>query len=248
MSESLTVEGWRVREDLAVDLVGALELPVEESSKPRRYRRGELVRRTLAARGCRGPRPRLSLLASCSCPTRARSATGSAPGMEYLALLLAIPFWLLLLRLEGLYDRDEERTDHSTVDDIVGVFRSVTIGVWVFALFGVATHLVQPVLGRLGIFWLARGPPDPDPARRRAHAVPPPARLRAECRHRRRGARRPAARAEAPQPSRVRHQPRRVRRRSADGARRRARGTASVPSRRPGPAARVSSWSTVSSA
>ena len=74
--------------------------------------------------------------------------------MEYLALLLALPFWVLLLRLEGLYDRDEERTDHSTVDDIVGVFRSVTIGVWVFALFGVATHLVQPVLGRLGIFWL----------------------------------------------------------------------------------------------
>ena len=75
--------------------------------------------------------------------------------MEFVAFLLAIPGWLLLLRLEGLYDRDEERTDHSTVDDIVGVFRSVTIGVWIFALFGVATNLVQPELARLGIFWLA---------------------------------------------------------------------------------------------
>ena len=49
-----------------------------------------------------------------------------SPGYEYAAFLLAIPLWILLLRLEGLYDRDEERTDHSTVDDIVGVFRSVT--------------------------------------------------------------------------------------------------------------------------
>jgi exopolysaccharide biosynthesis polyprenyl glycosylphosphotransferase len=73
---------------------------------------------------------------------------------EYLAFLLAIPGWVLLLRLEGLYDRDEERTDHSTVDDIVGVFRSVTIGVWVFALFGLATNHVQPGLTRLAVFWL----------------------------------------------------------------------------------------------
>ena len=153
MSESLTVEGWRVRDDLAVELAGALELPVEESSKQRRYRRGELVRRTLLLADVAG----LVLsfvLASLLVPHAGASADRVSSGMEYLALLLALPFWVLLLRLEGLYDRDEERTDHSTVDDIVGVFRSVTIGVWVFALFGVATHLVQPALGRLGIFWL----------------------------------------------------------------------------------------------
>lgn len=78
-----------------------------------------------------------------------------SPGYELVAFLLAVPLWILLLRLEGLYDRDAERTDHSTVDDMLGVFRAVTIGVWVFALFGVATNLVQPVLGRLGVFWLA---------------------------------------------------------------------------------------------
>ena len=105
---------------------------------------------------------------TCSCRPSETWGTGSAPGYEYLAFLLAIPGWVLLLRLEGLYDRDEERTDHSTVDDIVGVFRSVTIGVWVFALFGVATDLVQPVLARLGVFWLLAVAPDPDPPRRRA--------------------------------------------------------------------------------
>jgi len=153
MSESLTVEGWRTRDDLAVDLVGALELPVEEPSRRRRYRRGELVRRTLLLADVAG----LVLsfvLASLLVPHAGATTDRVSSGMEYLALLLALPFWVLLLRLEGLYDRDEERTDHSTVDDIVGVFRSVTIGVWVFALFGVATHLVQPMLGRLGIFWL----------------------------------------------------------------------------------------------
>ena len=98
-------------------------------------------------------------------PHRSDSADRVSSGFEYVAFLLAIPFWILLLRLEGLYDRDEERTDHSTVDDIVGVFRSVTIGVWIFALFGVATNLVQPVLARLGVFWLARDRPDPDAAR-----------------------------------------------------------------------------------
>ena len=133
-------------------------------------------------------------------PARARrGATGDrvSPGFEYLAFLLAIPGWLLLLRLEGLYDRDEERTDHSTVDDIVGVFRSVTIGVWIFALFGVATHLVQPVLGRLGVFWLAAVVLIPTlraVARTLCRHLPG---YDAERGHRRRGARRPAARPQA---------------------------------------------------
>ena len=95
-----------------------------------------------------------------------------SPGYEYLAFILAIPGWVILLRLEGLYDRDEERTDHSTVDDIVGVFRSVTIGVWVFALFGVATGLVRPGLARVLQSSAPCAPLDPDPsAPLRAHSA-----------------------------------------------------------------------------
>ena len=151
MSESLTVEGWRVRADVpdvmdALFEVRSVELPVRR----RRYRRGALVRRALLAADVMG----LVLAFALANALVSSGATGDkvTPSFEYLAFLLAIPGWLLLLRLEGLYDRDEERTDHSTVDDIVGVFRSVTIGVWVFALFGVATDLVQPVLARLGVF------------------------------------------------------------------------------------------------
>jgi len=154
MSESLTVEGWRVRGD-ALDLVAPFE---EEFLEPvtvrRRYRRGALVRRSLLVADVMGL-VLAFVLATAIVSSSGASGDRVTPGFEYVAFLLAIPLWLLLLRLEGLYDRDEERTDHSTVDDIVGVFRSVTIGVWIFALFGVATHLVQPVLARLGVFWLA---------------------------------------------------------------------------------------------
>jgi len=75
------------------------------------------------------------------------------PGWEIVLFLATIPFWVLLARVYGLYDRDEERTDHSTVDDVVGVFQVVTLGTWSFL---VVTHLFglpYPNLARLVIFW-----------------------------------------------------------------------------------------------
>jgi exopolysaccharide biosynthesis polyprenyl glycosylphosphotransferase len=152
MSESLTAEGWRVNGEVAGEpVVDASERFIDLSLPRRRYRRGALVRRTLLVADVLGLAFSF-VLANLLVPS-GTLGDRITPGFEYLAFFLAIPGWLLLLRLEGLYDRDEERTDHSTVDDIVGVFRSVTIGVWVFALFGVATGLVQPVLSRLGAFW-----------------------------------------------------------------------------------------------
>ena len=157
MSESLTMGGWRVGGDAAPVLdsdlspealnLGAL------SQRRRRYSRGALVRRTLLLADVAGLIVAF-ILANVLMPSMAAPGDKVSPTDEYAVFLLAIPLWILLLRLEGLYDRDEERTDHSTVDDMVGVFRAVTIGVWVFTVFGVATHAVQPVLGRLGLFWL----------------------------------------------------------------------------------------------
>ena len=56
------------------------------------------------------------------------SASGNAVSSNAEALLvcLSLPLWIVLMKLEGLYDRDEERTDHSTVDDIAAVFKVVT--------------------------------------------------------------------------------------------------------------------------
>ena len=72
-----------------------------------------------------------------------------------LALFVAsLPFWALLARVHGLYDRDEERSDHSTVDDIVGIFQVVTLGTWSFLVLMHLSDLPHPTLGRLVQFWV----------------------------------------------------------------------------------------------
>jgi hypothetical protein len=77
-----------------------------------------------------------------------------APGWEIALFVVSLPLWVLLAKIYGLYDRDEERTDHSTVDDVVGVFQVVTLGTWGFL---VTTHLLglpHPNTGRLVAFWI----------------------------------------------------------------------------------------------
>ena len=62
--------------------------------------------------------------------------------------------WLVLAKLQGLYERDEERADHSTVDEIAGVLVIVTLGTWFFEALSWMTGLASPQLGRLVAFWL----------------------------------------------------------------------------------------------
>ena len=62
--------------------------------------------------------------------------------------------WLVLAKLQGLYERDEERADHSTVDEFVGVLIVVTLGTWFFQALTWGTGLASPQLGRLVVFWL----------------------------------------------------------------------------------------------
>jgi exopolysaccharide biosynthesis polyprenyl glycosylphosphotransferase len=77
-----------------------------------------------------------------------------APVWEAALFAATLPLWVLLCRIYGLYDRDEERTDHSTVDDVVGVFQVVTLGTWGFLLITQLLNLPYPSLGRLVLFWL----------------------------------------------------------------------------------------------
>jgi exopolysaccharide biosynthesis polyprenyl glycosylphosphotransferase len=42
--------------------------------------------------------------------------------------LATLPFWVVLFKLYGLYDRDAQRVSHATVDDIPWIFHSLVIG------------------------------------------------------------------------------------------------------------------------
>jgi exopolysaccharide biosynthesis polyprenyl glycosylphosphotransferase len=81
------------------------------------------------------------------------SAQGVAVGTEYLLFLAILPVWVVLAKLHGLYDRDEERTDHSTADDLVGVMHVVTFGAWVFYAGSHIADLAAPQLRKVALFW-----------------------------------------------------------------------------------------------
>jgi exopolysaccharide biosynthesis polyprenyl glycosylphosphotransferase len=73
---------------------------------------------------------------------------------EFLLFVLSLPAWTIAAKLYGLYDRDEERANHSTVDDFVGVFHLVTVGT--FALLVVSRYAgwFKPPFSKLFVFWL----------------------------------------------------------------------------------------------
>ncbi|MDQ3380576.1 MAG: sugar transferase [Actinomycetota bacterium] len=71
-----------------------------------------------------------------------------------IALFVAtLPLWVLIARMHGLYDRDEERTDHSTIDDIFGVLQMVSVGTWGFLAITEILSIRHPNLSRLAAFW-----------------------------------------------------------------------------------------------
>jgi exopolysaccharide biosynthesis polyprenyl glycosylphosphotransferase len=75
-------------------------------------------------------------------------------GLEAEALLFAasLPCWVVLAKLTGLYDRDEERTNHSTADDIFGVFQLVTVCTWLLVAVAVVTGMGNSGV-RMLVFW-----------------------------------------------------------------------------------------------
>ena len=72
---------------------------------------------------------------------------------EFVLFFASLPLWVLLAKLHGLYERDEERADHSTVDDVVGVLHTITIGSWLFLIASLATSLADPEPLKIGTFW-----------------------------------------------------------------------------------------------
>jgi exopolysaccharide biosynthesis polyprenyl glycosylphosphotransferase len=113
-------------------------------------RRGWLVRRGLLAADFVGA----SLAFLVSELLLPPSASGHVDPLAETAIFVGVlPAWVVLAKLYGLYDRDEERTDHSTADDMIGVFHLVTVGTWLLYAFARLTRLADPDLLRLIVFW-----------------------------------------------------------------------------------------------
>ena len=74
---------------------------------------------------------------------------------EIIVFLATLPGWVVVAKLYGLYDHDEERTDHSTADDFAGVFHMVTVCTWLFWVGAYVTGLAHPTTPKLLIFWAA---------------------------------------------------------------------------------------------
>lgn len=72
---------------------------------------------------------------------------------EWLFFTAALPVWIVGASLTGLYDRDGERTDHSTADDVMGIFNVVTVGTWLVFAVGWVTHRIAPDPPKLVAFW-----------------------------------------------------------------------------------------------
>jgi exopolysaccharide biosynthesis polyprenyl glycosylphosphotransferase len=131
-----------------------LELFEPPDVSPYRYRqtRSWVVRRALLAADLIGLATAFALaqflLGSGMAPKDRIDAIG-----ELYLFLGTLPVWILSARAFGLYDRDEERANHSTVDDVVGVLHLVTIGGWLLLAGAWLTELANPTVPKLMTFW-----------------------------------------------------------------------------------------------
>jgi exopolysaccharide biosynthesis polyprenyl glycosylphosphotransferase len=156
---------WQARRvKVAADIAGvnprsegipaALARAVEEEAAGRRRRsrsRGWLVRRALVLADVVG------LALAVLIAEILFGSTGSVDRLdlvtEYVLFLATLPGWILFAKLFRLYDHDDERADHSTVDDLVGVFLLATVGAWCVFVGAVVTRMADPNLPKLATFW-----------------------------------------------------------------------------------------------
>jgi exopolysaccharide biosynthesis polyprenyl glycosylphosphotransferase len=110
-------------------------------------RRGWLVRRMLVAADV------MALLAALIAAELIAGAPAHRVGRAIGLMVVALPFWLVMAHVSGLYQRDEERASHSTLDDLVGVFNLMTAGAWLVLLAAWLRGAALPHLHELVTFW-----------------------------------------------------------------------------------------------
>ena len=140
--------------DLAVGLdVRALDGRAVEAFERRRRswvpRRGWLVRRALVLADVTG----LSVAFLLALTLFGENDAQFDSAFEVLVFSSALPIWVLVGQLSGLYDQDEERTEHSTVDELAGVLHLVTLGAWLVFAASWITGAAEVNVERMLVFW-----------------------------------------------------------------------------------------------
>jgi exopolysaccharide biosynthesis polyprenyl glycosylphosphotransferase len=79
---------------------------------------------------------------------------GLGSGTRAAIFVALLPAWIVVAKLYGLYNRDEERATHSTADELFSVFHLVTVGAWSFYALSWLVGLAGPDQKKLTTFWL----------------------------------------------------------------------------------------------
>jgi exopolysaccharide biosynthesis polyprenyl glycosylphosphotransferase len=124
-----------------------------DGRRPARSSRSALVRRTLAISDCLALTISFVSAELLFLPTRPGAVDEVPPTTEVPLFLATLPAWLLVAKLFGLYDRDQQRTGHSTTDDLVSIVNLVTIGSWMFLAAAWILDVGKPSFPKLLTFW-----------------------------------------------------------------------------------------------
>jgi exopolysaccharide biosynthesis polyprenyl glycosylphosphotransferase len=130
---------------------GSIRFGGPPSASASRLTRGGLVRRALVLADVTGLIAAF-VLAELFFGDRGQSDRVS-PLVESLLFAATIPGWLVLAKLYRLYDHDDERTDHSTVDDLIAVVHLATVGAWLVFVAAWASGAASPATTKLVVFW-----------------------------------------------------------------------------------------------
>ena len=119
----------------------------------RTRRRGWMIKRALACADIAGLLFAVILAQLTFGPNAPTRYDRFGPSVELLTFVLSLPLWLLLARSYHLYDGDEARTNHSTVDELFGIFTTLTVGTWGFFTVTSLSGVAHPVVLKLVQFW-----------------------------------------------------------------------------------------------
>jgi len=146
---ALLGEGVGAARDVAGELVEAMDDRTRALlARARRARRSRLVPPSLLLADLVGLSLAYYLAAVLAGGHGALGSSGELP-----IFILTLPCWVLVAKLHGLYQRDHERTDHSTTDEVVGIFHLVTIGVWILVAASRLAGRTSPGIYPLIAFW-----------------------------------------------------------------------------------------------